>query len=75
MTKLKELSPEQRQELFESLKACFEKNMNHYKGLELAKVQAKPEANTENCGHSMKWIGEEQKREESSGGKAAATAS
>lgn len=41
MTKLKELSPEQRQELPQVLKACFEKNMIRYKGLEWAKVQAK----------------------------------
>jgi hypothetical protein len=43
----KELSPEQREELFRALKARFEKNMNRHKGLEWAKVQAKLEANTE----------------------------
>src|SRR6266403_853464 len=43
----KELSPEQREELLRALKARFEKNMNHHKGLEWAKVQAKLEANTE----------------------------
>ncbi len=75
MTKLKELSPEQRQELLRALKTRFEKNMNRHNGLEWAKVQAKLEANMKNCGHSMKWIDEEQKRKESSGGKAAATAS
>src|SRR5437867_6220938 len=42
----KELSPEQREELLKALKARFEKNMNRHKGLELAKVQAKLEANT-----------------------------
>ena len=47
MTKLKELSPEQRQELLRALKARFEKNMNRHKGLEWAKVQAKLEPNTE----------------------------
>src|SRR5437762_3267945 len=43
----KELSPEQREELFRALKAGFEKNMNRHKGLEWAKVQAKLKANTE----------------------------
>jgi hypothetical protein len=43
----KELSPEQREELFSALKARFEKNMNRHKGLEWAKVQAKLEANIE----------------------------
>jgi hypothetical protein len=48
MRKLKkELSPEQRVELFRVLKARFEKNMNRHKGLEWAKVQARLEANTE----------------------------
>ena len=48
MRKLKkEFSPEQREELLRALKARFEKNMNHHKGLEWAKVQAKLEANTE----------------------------
>src|SRR3954452_14633376 len=41
----KDLSPEQRNELFSVLKARFEKNMNRHKGLEWAKVQAKLEAN------------------------------
>src|SRR5215213_3188139 len=41
----KELSPEQREQLLETLKARFEKNMNRHKGLEWAKVQAKLEAN------------------------------
>ena len=43
----KELSPEQREELLRALKARFEKNMNRYKGLEWAKVQAKLEASAE----------------------------
>src|SRR3954462_6312573 len=43
----KELSPEQREELLEALKARFEKHMNRHKGLEWAKVQAKLDANTE----------------------------
>ncbi len=43
----KELSPKQREELLNTLKARFEKNMNRHKGLEWPKVQAKLEANTE----------------------------
>ncbi|MES2284107.1 MAG: DUF4256 domain-containing protein [Bacteroidota bacterium] len=43
----KKLSAEQGKELLGTLKARFEKNMNHHKGLEWAKVQAKLEANTE----------------------------
>jgi len=43
----KELSPEQRKELFRTLKGRFEKNMNRHKGLEWLKVQAKLEANIE----------------------------
>jgi len=43
----KELSPKQRAELLAALKARFEKNMNHHKGLEWAKVQAKLELNNE----------------------------
>jgi hypothetical protein len=42
----KELSPEQREELLNTLKARFEKNMNRHKGLEWAKVQTKLEADT-----------------------------
>src|ERR1700693_6365617 len=42
----KELSPEQREELFRALKARFEKNINRHKSLEWFKVQAKLEANT-----------------------------
>src|SRR5687768_9810069 len=41
----KELSPSEREELFETLKARFEENMNRHKGLAWAKVQAKLEAN------------------------------
>jgi hypothetical protein len=43
----KELSPEQREELLNTLKARFEKNRNRHKGLEWAKVQAKLEVNPE----------------------------
>src|SRR4030088_2116136 len=42
----KELSPKQREELLNTLKARFEKNMNRHKGLEWARVQAKLEAHT-----------------------------
>ena len=43
----KELSGKQREDLLNTLKARFEKNMNRHKGLEWAKVQAKLEANSE----------------------------
>ncbi len=43
----KELSPKQREELLNTLKARFEKNMNRHKGLEWAKVQTKLGADTE----------------------------
>jgi len=47
ISKKKELSPEQREELLSALKARFEKNMNRHEGLGWAKVQAKLEANTD----------------------------
>src|SRR4030095_16221352 len=43
----KKLSPEQRKELLNTLKARFEKNMKRHKGLDWAKVQARLEATTE----------------------------
>jgi hypothetical protein len=43
----KELSPKQREELLQALKARFDKNMDRHKGLEWAKVQAKLEANAD----------------------------
>jgi Protein of unknown function (DUF4256) len=43
----KELSPKQREELLQALKASFDKNMDRHKGLEWAKVQAKLEANAD----------------------------
>ena len=43
----KELSPKQSEELLNTLKARFGKNMNLHKGLEWAKVKAKLEANRE----------------------------
>src|SRR3954453_13635976 len=55
------LSPEQRDGLLTTLKARFEKNMNHHKGLEWAKVQAKLEANAEKLWslHEMERTGGE----------------
>ncbi|NUO02016.1 MAG: DUF4256 domain-containing protein [Saprospiraceae bacterium] len=51
----KELSPTQREELLNTLKARFEKNKNRHQGLEWAQVQAKLEANPEKLWslHSM----------------------
>jgi hypothetical protein len=43
----KKLPPEQREELFKTLKARFEKNMNRHKGIEWAKVESRLEANAE----------------------------
>ena len=43
----KELSPNQREELLNTLKARFEKNKDRHKGLEWAKVKAKLEAHAE----------------------------
>jgi hypothetical protein len=43
----KEMSPEQCEELLDTVKARFEKNMNRHKGLEWAEVQAKLVANPE----------------------------
>jgi hypothetical protein len=43
----KVLSPKQREELLNTLKARFEKNMNRHKGLGWATIQARLEANAE----------------------------
>ncbi|MDX2174428.1 MAG: DUF4256 domain-containing protein [Bacteroidota bacterium] len=43
----KEISLKQRDELLNTLKTRFEKNMNRHKGIEWVKVQAKLEANPE----------------------------
>ena len=43
----KEFSTKHREELLNTLKARFEKNINRHKGLEWANVQTKLEANTE----------------------------
>ena len=47
MKNQKKLSSQQREELLETLKARFEKNMNRHKGLDWAKVQARLEAKAE----------------------------
>ena len=44
---MKKLSPEQREELLNTLKARFEKNMSRHKGLEWAKIRARLEADAE----------------------------
>lgn len=44
MNSKKNLSPEQTDELFKTLRSRFEKNMKRHKGLEWAKVQAKLES-------------------------------
>jgi Protein of unknown function (DUF4256) len=43
----RELSPEQREELLNALKARFERNISRHKGVEWAKVHARLEANPE----------------------------
>lgn len=60
-SKLKELSPEQREGLLKTLKERFEKNMNRHQGLEWANVQAKLETNTEKLWslHEMERTGGE----------------
>lgn len=57
----KELSPEQSQELFQTLKTRFEKNMNRHQGLEWASVQAKLEAHSDKLWslHEMERTGGE----------------
>jgi hypothetical protein len=47
MSNKKELSPEQREELLQTLKTRFEKNANRHKDIEWSKVQAKLEAGIE----------------------------
>ena len=47
MQKAKDMNAKQREELLQTLKARFEKNINRHKGVEWAKVQAKLEANNE----------------------------
>jgi hypothetical protein len=57
----KELSVEQREEVFRTLEARFEKNMNRHSGLVWANVQAKLEANPEKLWslHEMEETGGE----------------
>ena len=57
----KELSPKQREELFNTLKARFDKNMNRHKGLDWNKIQAKLESNAEKIWslHEMEETGGE----------------
>jgi hypothetical protein len=57
----KQLSPQQREELLNTLKARFEKNINPPKGLEWAHLQAKLEANPEKLWslHEMERTGGE----------------
>ncbi|MDX1523731.1 MAG: DUF4256 domain-containing protein, partial [Anaerolineae bacterium] len=61
MQRAKDMEVQQREDLFELLKARFEKNMNRHKGLEWAKVQAKLEANPEKLWslHEMEITGGE----------------
>lgn len=47
MTKVQELSIEQRDELLQTLQARFEKNMNRHEGIDWTKVQSKLETNPE----------------------------
>ena len=49
-SKKKALSPEQRNGLFETLKARFGKNMDRHKGLDWSKIQAKLEADDGKAG-------------------------
>lgn len=58
---IKELLPEQREELLQTLKARFEKNMNRHQGLEWANIQTKLEAHTEKLWslHEMERTGGE----------------
>ena len=47
MQRVKDMNAKQREELLQTLKVRFEKNMNRHKGVEWAKIQAKLEADTE----------------------------
>ncbi|MDX9695530.1 MAG: DUF4256 domain-containing protein [Bacteroidales bacterium] len=61
MKNAKELSNEQRNELIRTLKARFEKNLNHHLGLEWDKIEAKLEAEKEKLWslHEMERTGGE----------------
>lgn len=60
-TPINELLPEQREELLQTLKVRFEKNMNRHQGLEWANIQAKLEAHAEKLWslHEMERTGGE----------------
>jgi Protein of unknown function (DUF4256) len=60
-SKKEDLSPAQCEELFRTLHARFEKNMNRHQGLEWAKIRSKLEANTEKLWslHEMERTGGE----------------
>ncbi|MDB5144246.1 MAG: hypothetical protein JWQ66_2959, partial [Mucilaginibacter sp.] len=51
----KQLSPEQYDDLFSTLKMRFEKNINRHKGIEWANVQAKLEANHDGYRDEKLW--------------------
>jgi hypothetical protein len=51
----KELLPEQREELFSTLKARFEKNMNRHQGLNGLKYRKSWKPMLKSSGRSMKW--------------------
>ena len=55
------LSPERQEQLLETLKARFEKNMNRHRGLEWGRVQARLEANPDKLSslHQMEETGGE----------------
>ncbi len=57
----KKLSPKEREELLETLRARFQKNMNRHKGLDWAKVKARLEASSAKLGslHIMETTGGE----------------
>ena len=60
-THVNDLSPEQREELLQTLKARFAKNINRHEGLEWTSIQAKLEAHTEKLWslHEMERTGGE----------------
>ncbi|HEV7404614.1 MAG TPA: DUF4256 domain-containing protein [Chthoniobacteraceae bacterium] len=61
VAKTRKLSPEERAEMLEALRARFEKNMNRHKGLKWAEVQARLESNAEKLRslHGMEETGGE----------------
>ncbi|MBD2872388.1 DUF4256 domain-containing protein [Paenibacillus arenilitoris] len=61
MNEIRELAPEQREELLRALKIRFEKNMNRHEGMEWANVQERLEASTDKLWslHEMESTGGE----------------